>query len=170
MFHLSPSSPHPGKPRFPKVVCVMIGFLASCSLFLMGCASSISVSDRASQRQASAISTGITTLVSADVDDLDAAARVAASRLNMDVVDIIKDSTTRFYTLRTVRGEPAWLRIELPAPTQNFAIDSTTPPPLSITISAAVGRFGDADRERSLINNMKKRINQIRGDTYKPVR
>lgn len=99
----------------------------------------------------------------ADWDDVDAAVYVAASKVEMAILerqDVGPD--TAIYSLMTVRDEPVTLRIE------------RKPPPSAggggVAMTCIVGRFGDRAREEALMGGVGQRLEDLHGKDYAPVR
>lgn len=102
----------------------------------------------------------------ADWDDIDAAADLAAQRTELAVLHIT-DPTGRGCTKRIellgVRGEPGVLTISRPEP-----CEETQSQPL--TVEVRIGRFGDPEREASFIKVFRDRLEQLHGRDYAPIR
>lgn len=67
----------------------------------------------------------------------------------------------RLYYLQTLRDEPATL-------TARF--DGSVSGTGRITLTASVGRAGDAAREQALLENVARRLEQLRGVDFAPIR
>ena len=104
-------------------------------------------------------------LLTADWNDLDAAADVAVGRAQLAIVSTMSpDPCTRRYELTTVRGEPGALTITRPPPCEGPGES------IPLTIEAAIGRFGDPERERTLLSAFTSRLADLHGVEFAPVR
>lgn len=103
--------------------------------------------------------------LTADWNDLDAAADVAVGRAELAIVrTTCPDPCTRRYELTSVRGEPGTLTITRPAPCDGPGES------IPLTIEAAVGRFGDPQRERTLLSAFTSRLADLHGVEFAPIR
>ena len=103
--------------------------------------------------------------VLADWDDLNAAMAVAAERTEMAVVrasDPTGDGLTRRFELRTVAAETVEVIVT--------RSEADTDQPQAIVVRAKVGRFGDPEREAALLGALRRRLEQLRGVDFSPVR
>ncbi len=97
-------------------------------------------------------------MLSGDWDDVVPAARVAASRVEMAVVSMAVPADDRIeIELVAVGAEPG------------SATFIRTPQGL-IGATCRIGRFGDADRESRFLAAFERRLGQLRGVDYAPVR
>jgi hypothetical protein len=100
--------------------------------------------------------------VTADWADADAAVEVAAKKVEMGLERSERLGPGRRYYLRTQGDEPVELDI-YPAP-------GTESDPRPLRIEARVGRFGNPQREGQLAAAVARRLRQLAGVDYAPVR
>jgi hypothetical protein len=100
--------------------------------------------------------------VTADWADADAAVEVAAKKVEMGLERSEDVGPGRRYYLRTEGDEPVELDIH-PAP-------GSESDPRPLRIEARVGRFGNAQREGQLAAAVARRLRQLAGVDYAPVR
>jgi hypothetical protein len=67
----------------------------------------------------------------------------------------------RAYEMKTVLDEPAVLQIAGVAPEPSSPRRSD-----QLSLTARVGRFGDADRERALLRDIRERLTELEGDPF----
>lgn len=104
-------------------------------------------------------------ILTADWNDLDAAADVAAGRAQLAILRATSpDPCTRRYELTSVRGEPGALTVTRPHPCD------TPGESIPLTIEATLGRFGDPPRERTLLNAFTSRLADLHGVEFAPIR
>lgn len=106
-----------------------------------------------------------------DWDDIPAAVDVAVGKCEMAVVRGPDKSAPDYgavqqYELRTVTDEPARLIIRRRAADNGRGETGAVP----LEIDAIVGRFGDAARERRLIDAVRRRLSQLVGVDFAPIR
>jgi hypothetical protein len=98
--------------------------------------------------------------------DIDAAVSFALRQIEFAPVQNSEpEPGTRLWELVNARGEPGWLRIKHPPPPGS---DSGSPEalamvqvPSSMTISASLGRFGNAELEQRLIDAVRDRLREL---------
>lgn len=103
------------------------------------------------------------TTVEADWDDADASVKVALGQVGIASVGVDRSPQRLDYRLRTPRDEPGSLTLERVDPTD-------TVDPVEIRVTSSIGRFGDPERERELIERVAARLDQLRGVEVAPVR
>jgi hypothetical protein len=69
----------------------------------------------------------------------------------------------RRYELRTVTDEPVWLEV------RRAGISSRNEP-VELELRASVSAFGDAKREKALLESVTRRLNQLAGVRVAPIR
>ncbi len=151
--------PSPRRSRLNRASHAAALTIASCALFATSCAKPPADFDVPANA-----SRGTTT---ADENDIDAAVEVAVGRHEMAVVQMLRYSrdphVVRRYELRTVTDEPAWLEV------RRAGISSRTEP-VQLELRASVGAFGDANREKALLETVTRRLNQLAGVRVAPIR
>lgn len=163
-FHgLSDDGTRPGCLR-RVVMCVM-------SLVAGGAAGCVSVVEQPRMVSSQTVRAG-----EGDRDDIWAAVTLAMTSNEMAVVDAYYDPPdSRTYFITTIRDEP--VRLVLTGP--GFGEGGTIYGPMydgpfgrggEITIEATVGRFGDPERERRLVRDVARRLEQLSGVRVSPVR
>lgn len=143
-------------PLPPVLVILLITLPAGCGSAWRG--------EGAGVIEAGQVSPGRATLT-ADWNDLDAAADVAAGRAQLAILRATSpDPCTRRYELTSVRGEPGALTVTRPHPCD------TPGESIPLTIEATLGRFGDPPRERTLLNAFTSRLADLHGVEFAPIR
>jgi hypothetical protein len=119
-------------------------------------------------------SSGTTLQAVGDWNDIDAAVEVAVKKAELAVVEA-RDATDergraqRVFTLVGLGNEPA----ELIVTAKGGAGDKSSlaqAGPVAMQLSASVGRFGDAAREKTLVNALRARLGQLSGVDFAPLR
>lgn len=104
--------------------------------------------------------------LSADWDDVDAAVGVAVGAAEAAVTGARTNGPDeRVYYLRTVADEPGILVVSR-SPEPAGAAGSA---PSNITLRTSIGRFGNPDRERRLLEAVARRLTDLRGRQYSPL-
>jgi len=143
-------------PLPPVLVILLITLPAGCGSAWRG--------EGAGVIEAGQVSPGRATLT-ADWNDLDAAADVAAQRTELVVLRTTSpDPCTRRYDLLSVSGEPGTLIVTRPHPCDGPGES------IPLTIEATIGRFGDPRRERILLNAFTARLADLHGVDFAPIR
>jgi len=89
--------------------------------------------------------------------DVDPAVRFAASFNEMAVLEVTRPEPTRIvYRLMTARDEPATLTLGLPDPIGDDPLG-----PGEMEMEARIGRFGDEQRERAFLRDLRERMEQL---------
>lgn len=101
-------------------------------------------------------------LTTGDADDLDAAAQGGVEEADAVIVDRLAEvESVRRYTIRTTADEPGLLTIERL---------SRGPDPVRLRVGCAIGRFGDPAREREVVEQVRQRLERLRGVEFAPLR
>lgn len=128
-----------------------------------GCAAEEGERARPSSARVDTAAAGQRALARGEWGDLDAAVRFAASRHQMAVVSITDEgSDRREYELQTIREEDVIVVITTrgrPAADPRDSVD--------VRIWAAIGRFGDPEREQALVTTIRDRLQDLVGVDYR---
>jgi hypothetical protein len=145
-----------------------IGKAAFFALFLAGCAApSLPSVQNGASSWAAFLADGSREELPADWDDIDAAVMIGASRSEMAVVAANRgptpgaagDPCERIFKLKTIRDEPAWLRVTRSG-------DQRSP---HIVMHAKVGRSGDEQREKEFLRHVSARLEELHGRATAPL-
>jgi hypothetical protein len=151
--------PAPRRSRLSRTSHAAALTIASCALFANSCAKHPADFDVPLNASRSA--------TTADENDIDAAVEVAVGRHEMAVVKMIRyprdPHVVRRYELRTVTDEPVWLEV------RRAGISSRNEP-VELELRASVSAFGDAKREKALLESVTRRLNQLAGVRVAPIR
>ena len=112
---------------------------------------------------------GSTLSETGDWDDVEASVIVGAMAIEAAIESRSDDGPMRrVFKLRLIQGRPATLTASraTPPPTDELAGE----PPVAITLQAVVGRFGDHERERRLLQAVAARLEDLRGVEFAPIR
>ncbi len=101
----------------------------------------------------------------ADWNDLEAAAEVAVPHVEMAVLEIQPSPQRVRFELLTATDEPG----ELIATRAEPATDYDPGEQIEITLTARIGRFGDAAHEVLLLDAMRTRLLQLKGVATAPL-
>lgn len=150
--------------RISYFIRIFSPLLLTIPLVLGGCQAS-DASPRASspdsgQPGESTSESGVSrTVVVGDWDDLEAAALAAVDAIDTVVVTTTPDGPDRvIFELKTVRNEDGRL----------IATKASATGPDRLNLEATIGRFGDAVRERRLLDAMAARLKQLHGVEFAP--
>ncbi len=139
--------------KFPVLIAVCTVFAACGALVSLSCASGepVTVSALSGGRPLHRID------ARARIRDLDACVRYIGNELDMAVIEKRQgDAGERVYHMKTVRDEPVWLVITSAHGWDNERALA------DLSCSATVGRFGDAAREREVVETLKRRLEELR--------
>lgn len=101
--------------------------------------------------------------VRADWDDADAAVYGGLSRLVVAVTRIVPVSPDqRQYQLRCMSGEDGLLVIDRPA--------GAPDDPLQLRVRCSIGRLGDPELERAVVEGVTRRLHELCGVEYAPLK
>jgi hypothetical protein len=104
----------------------------------------------------------------ADWEDVQAAVIVGGQAIEAEISSSSNEGPNRqVFQLRLIDGQPARLTAECAAAP---SADSNSPPPVEITLSASVGRFGDAAMEAKLLRAVAHRLGALRGVGFAPIK
>lgn len=157
--------------RFARVLSGFLGLAALAFILAAGgCGAG-------NPRAISAAGLPSTMLVNAKWSDVEPALEVAVRRVEMAIVDREIGPDLLRFELLTAGAEPGWLTAR-PSPLTPPTLRSTpsgTPSAadegeVPITLETRVGLFGDVVRERQLLSALERRLSQLRGREWAPVR
>ena len=162
------SSDH--QPIFRPRLHLPIGKAVLAALFLTGCgAPSLPGAGPGMSDWSTFLADGTRQQLPADWDDIAAAVMIGASQSEMAVLAANRgptrtgdpgDQTERIFELKTVRDEPAWLRV-----TRSGHQDGP-----ELLLEAKVGRYGDEKREKELLRHVSARLEALHGREVAPLR
>lgn len=128
-------------------------FVAIAALSLSGCADVPVAPDRLAAPAQANRSSG-------DRDDIEVSVDAALGRAHVAPVAMTRQSDgSLLWELRTPRDEPGTLQVWQTPGTEEGA-------PVDVRIECRVGRFGDPDKERLIIDSVAQRLEQLRGRDY----
>lgn len=135
----------------PGLLPATLGIL--CALFIAACSDVPVAGDRLGGSAQSASSRG-------DRDDIEVSVDAALARAYVAPVAMSeREDGALVWELRTARDEPGSLEVRLePAPEAGA--------PVGVQISCRIGRFGDPEVERLIIQSVTHRLEQLRGRDY----
>lgn len=112
-------------------------------------------------------------LTTGDWDDVDAAVDAAISKKGVEMAVLSsrdEEGGTRVYELTTIGDEPARLVVHRKLNESATGVRHGRGAPEAMSLEAWVGRFGDRDRERALIAEVRARLGDLAGVDYAPLR
>lgn len=90
---------------------------------------------------------------------------VAAPRVEAAILSSTLSAAEQRFELRTIAAEPGWL-----VATPDGNADTTSKTPIRIRLTASIGHFGSADREKQLLEATRKRLEDLAGVDYRSLR
>lgn len=101
--------------------------------------------------------------VRADWDDADAAVHGGLPPTGVTVTEVVPiSSTSRQYRLRCMSGEDGALTIDRPAAGAGQDAE--------IRVRCSIGRLGDPKLEKAVVESVTRRLHELRGVEYAPIR
>jgi hypothetical protein len=108
--------------------------------------------------------------VAADWDDVDAAVSVAIARNETAIVRRTEAPPDRIeFEMITARDYPVRLIVTRDAEGAAGSTGSEDDQSPRITVRAAVGRFGDLERQRRIVDDVIQRLEELRGVDFAPI-
>lgn len=159
----TPDAPH---SRWLFAVGLVFGWGSFLVAPLPGCESATAQRTRNPGSPPGAPPTQIT--VVADWNDVYAAAQIAAGKNETAITSHSETPTEQVMELRTVTADSGRLtaRRDTPAP----AFGAPDPAPIPIHLTCTVGLFGDAQRQGAILEWTRRRLEQLKGVDWAPVR
>jgi hypothetical protein len=104
---------------------------------------------------------GSGTSVLADWDDLDAAVLAAVGPNETALLAWSKDELEQVFLLRTIRDEEGRLVARR---------EQAAPDPVRIDLTCQIGLFGDPPAEQAILEATRRRLAELAGVDYRPIR
>lgn len=144
-----------------SVIYLLMCIGAACAL--PGCGGGSGVSAAALRGPIAKSPTSI--VARGDWNDVLAAVTVAVPSIDAAVLKVTSAGDEQRFEIETAGADPGWL-VAVP----DGSADPKSPDPIRIRLTAAVGLFGDPAREAKLLEATRKRLADLAGVGFAPLR
>jgi hypothetical protein len=103
-------------------------------------------------------------VVHGDWNDVRPAVAVSVDKIETAILSSTSADEEYRFKLETIAAEPGWLTA------RPEGADPASGKPIPIRLTASIGHFGSPERERQLLEATRKRLEDLAGVDYRPIR